>query len=156
MTATLRLNEHYAAGNGQGHRIRRDSSRARDHVAISFEEYTHVVKRCLRAGFTINFSTDGSPALSVVLPTEECDWGFSAATLHRRHAILIGRSKNSSIYCHMVAGTNRKTRSQCPGLRDIVIASLNTGTCLRQVSKRKLTGNGFGVLGRMYKPFSLG
>lgn len=59
----------------------RDPKRADDHVKLSIEDYSSLVLRCLEAGFTIRFTTQGQPNLACARPTAPSDWGFNAQSL---------------------------------------------------------------------------
>lgn len=53
----------------------------RDHVKISLEDYSPLVRRCIAAGFTIHFVPDGLPKRTTAHVTQPDDWGFNAAEL---------------------------------------------------------------------------
>lgn len=75
MRADLARDEAFAAVQGHAHRPRRDASRLSDHVILSMEDYSPIVREHLRAGFIIRFSKDGHPRLVSVQPTKPEDWG---------------------------------------------------------------------------------
>lgn len=70
-----------AAISSRVHRPRRDPRRMSDHVRISLEDYSTLVRRCLAAGFTIQFVPDRRPKLATVQVTQPEDWRFNAAEL---------------------------------------------------------------------------
>lgn len=79
--ADVAHDEHFAQMKGHAYRPRRDRKRIGDHLVLFKEDYAPIFHRCLRAGFTILFDTNGSPRFVHAQPKMLGDWGFNAAAL---------------------------------------------------------------------------
>lgn len=77
----LARDEMLAATRRKAHRPQRDPTGLADHVVLSMKDYTHVVKRCIRVGFTIKYTARGHPEIVSALPTKETEWGYKANAL---------------------------------------------------------------------------